>query len=312
MEPPASTVLKVLDNYIVDQSGMRRERRLRLALMFAASLILHAAFYALVLKLDRWSFERMLSRTREAGGEIELIKLADVAPPPDRLQLVRRRPEPVERIDLSRLKLDLDEPDDSRLIARSPNPSRLKGEERSSSADPATKLPGHPQPPVVSTVEIDRRPESDGTEPPRAAIPQPAAAQPPPIQQRAASGRNNDEAAADHANGRGGGASELGLAVIEGQYIALVRAKIWKENERSMPRDWIEAMLTKKVSADFELRLNWPGRVASLRLVRSSGYSTLDNMARQAITTASPFEGFPQEAGDTLTFRVTVYYTPNR
>lgn len=304
-------MLKVLESYIVDQSDKRRERRVRLARLFAASLVLHVGFYALILKLDRWSFEWMRSRPREAGGEFELVKLTDLAPSPDRLQAVRRRPEPVERIDLKRLKLDLDDPDDLRLIARSPNPSRLKGEAPSVRAEAASKQPGLRQPPVVSAVDISRRPQNETSDSYLASIPQPAAPQPPPMQQRGASARS-DDAAVDRANGRGGGASELGLAVIQGQYIALVRSKIWKENERSMPRDWIEAMLTKKVSADFELQLSWPGRVASLRLVRSSGYSTLDNMARQAITTASPFEGFPQEAGDTLTFKVTVYYTPHR
>jgi TonB family protein len=91
-----------------------------------------------------------------------------------------------------------------------------------------------------------------------------------------------------------------------------VRAKIWKVNERIMPRHWIERMLDRKVSADFNVLLANGGQVRSTRLVRSSGFSTLDEIARQAINTASPFEGFPPEAGDTLSLVVTVYYTPYR
>lgn len=308
-------MLEVLNNYIIDQTGKRRASRRRFARMLAASLVFHVAFYAIVLKLDQWSFSRMLARTRPGGGEFELVKLADLAPPAERLPAVRRRPDSDDRVDLSRLRLELNDPDDTRLIARSPNPSRVKG------PDPSGGVPNRPpevsprrQPPMINYIETSRSTQPSADQSSQIALAPSSATQPPlPQQQRPAAGPDKDAAGGRNTREDGrGGASELGLAVIQSQYVALVRSKIWKANERLMPRDWIEAMLTRKVSADFELQLIRPGRVASLRLVRSSGYSTLDNMARQAINTASPFEGFPQEAGDALTLTVTVYYTPSR
>jgi TonB family protein len=90
--------------------------------------------------------------------------------------------------------------------------------------------------------------------------------------------------------------------------MALVRAKISKVNERIMPREWIKDVLRDKVSADFSLVIKRDGQILSSRLLRSSGYSVLDGYARQAIFTASPFEGFPQAAGNTIVFTVTVYF----
>lgn len=105
---------------------------------------------------------------------------------------------------------------------------------------------------------------------------------------------------------------ELALRQAQSQYIAYVRAKIYKVNEQIMPRRWIEDVLTEKVSAEFSVLLGRGGRIISAQLVRSSGYSTLDEIARQAIYTASPFEGWPQEAGETLSLTVTIYYSPWR
>jgi len=90
--------------------------------------------------------------------------------------------------------------------------------------------------------------------------------------------------------------------------MAYVRAKISKINERIMPRDWIRDVLREKASADFELIIRRDGQVLSMRLLHGSGYSVLDASARQAIYTASPFEGFPQTAGNTLIFTVTVHF----
>jgi TonB family protein len=278
--------------------------------MLTASLILHVAFYAIVLKLDQWSFNRLLSRSRTGGEGYELVKLTDVAAPHERLPAVRRRPDPVERVDLSRLRLDLSNPDDTRLIARSPNPSRLRGPGPAGAGSTnGVESRDRLRPPVVDSIELNRT-SQPLTTPLSQAIISPSATQPPPPQQQKQT--EPEPSGGRDTRGHGQGAGELGLAVIQSQYIALVRSKIWKTNEWLMPRDWIESMLTRKVSADFELELVRPGRVGSLRLVRSSGYSTLDRMARQAINTASPFEGFPQEAGDALTFTVTVYYTPFR
>jgi TonB family protein len=75
-----------------------------------------------------------------------------------------------------------------------------------------------------------------------------------------------------------------------------------------MPRKWVEDMLTGKVSANFDLLLGRGGRILSVRLVRSTGYPQLDDIARQAIYMASPFEGYPQQAGESILFTVTVHY----
>lgn len=90
--------------------------------------------------------------------------------------------------------------------------------------------------------------------------------------------------------------------------MAYVRAKIRNANERIMPREWIKDVLREKVSADFLLVIKRDGQILTARLARSTGYSVLDNYARQAIYTASPFEGFPQAAGNTITFTVTIYF----
>jgi TonB family protein len=99
---------------------------------------------------------------------------------------------------------------------------------------------------------------------------------------------------------------------IQAQYIAHVRAKISKVNEANMPRNWIETVLANKVGATFNLTLRRGGGVQALSLVSSCGYRVLDEAARQAIFNASPYDGFPQRAGDTITLTVTVYYTPSR
>ena len=75
-----------------------------------------------------------------------------------------------------------------------------------------------------------------------------------------------------------------------------------------MPREWIKDVLRDKVSVDFSVMIKRDGQILSTNLLRSSGYSVLDGYARQAIFTASPFEGFPQAAGNTIIFTVTVYF----
>jgi len=77
-----------------------------------------------------------------------------------------------------------------------------------------------------------------------------------------------------------------------------------------MPREWVRDVLRDKVSTDFSLSIRRDGRIASLQMTRSSGYRVLDEAARQAIYIASPFEGFPQNAGETILLTVTVYFFP--
>lgn len=99
---------------------------------------------------------------------------------------------------------------------------------------------------------------------------------------------------------------------IQAQYIAHVRAKINRVNEANMPRNWIETVLNDKVGATFNLTLRRGGGVQSVSLVHSCGYRVLDDTARQAIFNASPYEGYPQNAEETITVTVIVYYTPSR
>ena len=60
--------------------------------------------------------------------------------------------------------------------------------------------------------------------------------------------------------------TRLGLEAAQGQYMALVRAKISKVNERIMPREWIKDVLRDKVSADFSLIIKRDGQIQSSRL----------------------------------------------
>ena len=104
----------------------------------------------------------------------------------------------------------------------------------------------------------------------------------------------------------------MGLENVQAQFRAYVRAKIRQVNERIMPRTWIAEVLNRKVSADFEVRLDRTGRLVSARRVRSTGYPRLDDVANDAIYMASTFEGFPPDAGDVIVLTVTVSYTPWR
>ena len=94
--------------------------------------------------------------------------------------------------------------------------------------------------------------------------------------------------------------------------MARVRAKVRKIREATMPRDWVATVLSDEVSAEFSLTLRRGGYIQSLVMTRPSGYRVLDGRAREAIYMASPFEGYPQNADDTITLTVIVYYTPSR
>jgi outer membrane biosynthesis protein TonB len=164
--------------------------------------------------------------------------------------------------------------------------------------------------PETASIQANRIPVLDeamiAQTPPTQAVPAP----PTPAQKQDVS-PNTGGSEATAAGVRRGNRSEstaLGLEAAQGQYMALVRAKIRKANERIMPREWIKDILRDKVSADFLLVIRRDGQILTTRLARSTGYSVLDDYARQAIYTASPFEGFPQAAGDALTFTVTVYF----
>jgi TonB family protein len=286
------------------------------------SVVFHVIFYAALIKLDSLA----MMRARASGKrQVSLVRLIELAPPPERSTL-RTAPEPLERADIDRLQFDPATADDVHLVQRSPKPAERRGTSghlppadlierqlRASRGSGGRDRPGptnlQPTPPVTSSVQANRIPQLDEAvitqTPPTQVAPVPPA----PKQDANTTTAGGSEAA--QAGTRRGSSSEssaLGLEAAQGQYMALVRAKIRKANEKIMPREWIKDVLRDKVSADFSLVIKRDGQILSTRLLRSSGYSVLDDYARQAIFTASPFEGFPQAAGNTITFTVTIFF----
>ena len=326
-------MLKTLDRYIEDQpsrdhafasvwSHVRRDRRF--TFLLAMSVVFHVIFYAALIKLDSWTMMRAIASGKR---QVSLVKLIELAPPTDR-GAVRTAPEPVERADISRLQFDPATADDVHLIQRSPKPTQQRGNSgRLPSADLIERQlralrgsgernrPGatahQSTPPETSSIQANRIPQLDEAVIAHTPPTQGAPAPPTPSQKldpntTIASG--SDATAAGTRRGSNSELTALGLEAAQGQYMAFVRAKISKANERIMPREWIKDVLRDKVSADFSLVIKRDGQILSTRLMRSSGYAVLDDYARQAIYTASPFEGFPQAAGNTIIFTVTVYF----
>ncbi|MFY9555260.1 MAG: TonB C-terminal domain-containing protein [Blastocatellia bacterium] len=328
-------MLKTLDRYIDDQrsdAGPLASLRSRLGsnrrftFLLSASVVVHIVFYAALIKLDSWAMMQAIASGRRP---VSVVTLIEIAPPANQTPL-RTSPEPLERADLSRLKFDPANADDLHLIPRSPKPAEQRGHGgRLPSSDVIEKqlrasrarrdrdrlgaTVSQTGPPATSSIQANRIPQFDeallAQAPPTPAAPVPPA--PSPKQDQSAPGSGSSAAApAGSRRSTSVESSALGLAAAEGQYMALVRAKIRKANERIMPREWIKDVLRDKVSAEFGLVIKQDGQIVSTRLSRSSGYPVLDDYARQAIYTASPFEGFPLAAGNSITFTVTVYFFP--
>ena len=337
-------MLKTLENYLTD--GPARDwlleplwRQLgydrRFTKIFIASIIGHLIFYAVLIKLDlKMEFD---APRPQPGGE--LVKIVELAPPADKGLIQRSAPEPLERADLSQLKYDPNNSNDKNLISRSPKPTTARGVETklptasqiekqaqaarsrvvaatnttaratTNSANPALRPPDTtevkpaPTPPPNSSVTAQAIPQPTSPTPPAPAAPKssetPAKADSPP-------------ASAGTPNSTGSQSRALGTQEMEAQYMAYIRARIKKENERIYPKELVRDLLGDRVSADFQLIIRRGGEIASLRQTRSTGFSALDNIARQAIYTAKPFDGYPSNAGDTITLTVTVYYAPLR
>ena len=288
------------------------------------SIACHLAFYVGLIVLDSWFGHLPAARRRNDPEEI--VKIIDLTGNPNQGPPLRTPPERMQRIDLSNLVENPKLGDDTSLVSRSPAPGsgsedsgkksksgRPPGQAAASASNVATPQPGDAQnhtaqPPGARPIEMRQAPAP--TQQATATLPgaQPATAPPPPSQRRpriagdTGSGDGNDESS--------GRPRELGLSVIESQYRAYVRQKIYDENRRHMPRDFITSVLANEVSADFEVVIGRDGQVKSVRMRRSCGYSDLDKTARDAIHTASPFAGYPQALGDTFTVIVTVRYTP--
>lgn len=326
-------MLKTLDRYIdgsartagpLEPLWSRLGRDRRFTFLFLTSMVVHVLFYSALIKLDSWAMMRAIAGNKRS---VSLVKLIEVAPPPERAAL-RSSPEPLERADVSRLQFDPASADDVHLVQRSPRPAQRHGttgplpaanlienQFRAARASGGRERSGLtsqvPIPPVTSSIQANRIGHLDealiAEAPPTPAVALPPAPSPKQAANSTGAGAS-DNAPPGTRRGSDSETSALGLEAAQGQYMALVRAKISKVNERIMPREWIKDVLRDKVSADFSLVIKRDGQILSSRLLRSSGYSVLDGYARQAIFTASPFEGFPQAAGNTIVFTVTVYF----
>ena len=306
-------------------SGFIRDRRfLRL---LAVSIVGHLLLYAVAVKLDIWVSRHRWAAAAQRG---ELVKLIDLAAPADRTPELRRAPDPIERADLSRFEYDPERGDDVNLVSRSPKPTVARGnglklpvaKEAEDHAKGGSRggeesdhiSEGRPAPPVTQPVAGTPVSKPEAQMVIQAPIPQGSA--PPPVQAPKASnagpGVGPQPGTQGSARGDGAETTLLGLENVQAQFRAYVRAKIRQVNEKIMPRTWIAEVLNKKVSADFEVRLERGGRLVSARRVKSTGYPRLDDVANDAIYMASPFEGFPPDAGDVIVLTVTVSYTPWR
>jgi hypothetical protein len=287
-------------------------------------VVVHLIFYAALIKLDSWAMMRAMASGKR---QVSLVKLIELAPPPERSTL-RTAPEPLERADINRLQYDPASADDVHLVQRSPRPAERRGatgrlpsadlierELRASRAAGGRDFRGpthrQPAPPETSSIQANRVPLLDEAVIAQTPLNQAVAAPPAPSPRQDAATSVSGSTEASQAGTRRGSSFEssaLGLEAAQGQYMALVRAKIRKSNEKIMPREWIKDVLRDRVSADFSLVIKRDGQILTTRLLRSSGYSVLDDYARQAIFSASPFEGFPQAAGNTITFTVTIFF----
>ena len=325
-------MLKTLDNYIDDQpagSGLlgtvraRAARDPRFNKLLAVSLAAHLIFYAALIKVDSWTIQRVIARGKR---QPELVHLIQVAPHRDPVKL-RTAPEPLERADVNHLRFDPNTANDVQLLARSPRKTEQRGahgklpsadqiERRIRATRAAAGRSSAPsnstsQPPASSPLQAGGVAQPDAPPAAQPSSPQPVPAPPPAsakLDPNTGLTGPREQASAGTHRGESSQSTALALQAAEGQYMAYVRAKIRKANERIMPRDWIKDMLSNKVSADFTVIVRRDGSILSTRMIRSTGFSVLDDSARQAIFTASPYEGYPQDAGNSLTFTITVYF----
>ena len=320
-------MLKTLEKYIDERPARGALDRARLwlhdervfARLLAISCVLHLLFYTGLILLNTWEMRQIKPR-RPQGSSLRLIAELVPSQPPTKL---RNPTVALERADVSRFQFDPETANDTDLIARSPNPSTQRP---SSSYRPAAGEPAERQRRVGGGGDQRATPDqSAGLPPPAiAAVPNvrppvpatpsglsPGITSPAPPAPRPAPGPTPDPAAGTQ-RGAGIESTAFGTQRIQAQYIALVRAKVRRNNEAYMPRDYINTTLSREESADFALVVNRLGQIVKLDLIRPSGYRALDVTARQAIVNASPFEGYPQSAGETIPLIVTVYYTPSR
>ncbi|MEW6130561.1 MAG: TonB C-terminal domain-containing protein [Acidobacteriota bacterium] len=334
-------MLKTLENYLTDEPTanwlleplwrqLGHDRRF--ARIFIASIIGHLIFYAILVRFDL----KMEFAEQKARGQGERVEIVEVAPPANKGLLPRSINEPLERADLSQLKYDPNNANDKNLLARSPNPTTARGVEtklpsatqiekqvertrnnatsgsgtaNTATASPATPAPRPADSPSVQPATAPPTPATAETSSQPATSP-PATAPAPQPSEPATKAQPATPAGTPNAGNQQNKA--FGTQETEAQYNAYIRAKIKKVNERIYPKELVKDLLGDRVSADFRLVIRRGGEIASLQQLRSTGFSALDNIARQAIYTAKPFDGYPSNAGDTITLTVTVYYAPWR
>ena len=328
-------MLETLNKYIEDQPAPKGliehiQRWLvneqRFARLLALSVVFHLVFYASMIILNSWTMGQIKPLRSQPPEFVVITEIAPSSKPP----ALRSAPERLERADINQLQYDPETANDSELLSRSPKPSSQRGNNGTlpsaegikpgastgtSDKDSGNKSPDQTPPPAIASVQPNRAPQPSAPFNTSAPSVQPAPAPPAPAQKPSASGNGDNSQDSIQAGARRGDSTEsnaFGMQPVQAQYMARVRAKVSKINEANMPRDWVETVLTGKVSAIFSLTIKRDGRIQSLTLLRPSGYSILDGRAREAIYIASPFEGYPQNAGDTITLQVTVYYTPSR
>ena len=278
------------------------------------STLCHVIFYVLILQLDWWVLEQSDANQPQT---VALVKMAELAPPLESSPL-RRAPEPIDRADLKKMEYDPERANDVNLTSR----SRTPGAKRETRPLPPPLKPQAAAPPsrppsltAIVPVERTRAPIPNAPVVGRTEdVPNPPVPVAPSMNASANSVTpiNESPAQGSAQRGEGDGAKALGLQSLKSQYMAYVRKKISDTNERIMPRDLIRDMLPSTVSANFNLEIGRGGKILLATRVSSTGYSSLDKIAREAISIASPFEGYPPDAGESISLIVTVYYTPIR
>ncbi|HEY7912685.1 MAG TPA: TonB family protein [Blastocatellia bacterium] len=293
---------------------LRREARYRR--LFVLSVVAHVLFFAAIIRLDLvMKFARAQPQPAPAPS-VRIIEVPLEGFPSDRLQ-----PEQVERAEESRFHLDPESTDDIHLTNRSPNPAsaatgnarRPSGGSVSARAEggrgPGASASDQNSPPAVAPIRgggllaIESPPIAGNITPG-------ASAQLPPAPVATSAKEDTALPAGGEHRRAGLESASFGFEERKAQFIAHIRSKIRQVNERIAPRELIKTLLADEVSAEFELRLRRDGRIKNLRMTRSSGYGALDSMAREAIYNASPFVGYPPEAGDEFSFTVRVFYHP--
>lgn len=308
-------MLKVLEQYIEGESAStkRYSADIRFRKILVSSVIAHVLFYGLIIQLD---LMRKLEDVPPRQSRTGLVLVTEVGGPPKSPPL-RSIAEPLERADVRRMEHDPQHSNDKDLVASSPKLGNPEGTAQQSKAPKLSAI----KPPASSGAPAST-PQKTGPTPPATTpivaqtLPTPA----PPVPTGVLRNQNqNTEApppvapsvrAPESQESRGTRA--FSMDDVSGQYMALVRSKISKANERSMPRDWIKDILNNGVSADFQITIGRGGRLLAVELRRSSGYPTLDSAAREAIYNARPFEGYPQDAGEQIILTVKVSYAPLR